>query len=252
MAAAPLSGVIPRLRRIALGIVCMLLLFAAGYPLAGWIGSSIPENGDTDAEVVHPGGTVRIMVETNGTHTGIVVPVMTSVKDWRTTFPSAAMPAFNGEMPTHLSIGWGEREVFMNVATWGDLKAGTVLRIATTGGDALMRVSGYVRPMAGPNHRPLEISVAQYERLVEAIERPLPRLRPGKRRQMLRGAYGDDTYYEASGTYTLINTCNTWVGDTLADAGIEMGMWTPFAGGVMKWIPQPEVSEPPRFQSLTS
>ena len=28
-------------------------------------------------------------------------------------------------------------------------------------------------------------------------------------------------------------------GETLAQAGVKMGRWTPFAGGVMKWIPKP-------------
>lgn len=225
--------------RAALAIVGVLALVALGYPLAGWIGSSIPENASappvSDAE-----DTVEIMVETNGTHTGIVVPVVSAAKDWRETFPSAALPDAHGRVPTHLSIGWGEREVFLNVPTWGDLRAATALRIATLGGDALMRVSHYVRPLPGENHRPVRISTAQYERLVAAIERPLPDIDPGETREILQGTFAEDAYYEASGTYTLLNTCNTWVGDTLAEAGIEMGTWTPFAGGVMKWIPRPE------------
>jgi len=30
------------------------------------------------------------------------------------------------------------------------------------------------------------------------------------------------------------------IADALAAAGVEMGQWTPLAGGVMKWIPQGE------------
>lgn len=241
MAASSVSGLKGKLLRAALVFVGVLTVVVLGYPLAGWIGSSIPAN-RSETQVSDSEQTVQIMVETNGTHTGIVVPVVTATKDWRETFPSAAVPDSRGRMPTHLSIGWGEREVFLNVPTWGDLRAATALRIATLGGDALMRVSHYVRPLPGKNHRPLRISTAQYERLVAAIERPLPTLAPGETREILQGTFVDDAYYEAAGTYTLINTCNTWVGATLAEAGIEMGMWTPFAGGVMKWIPQPESS----------
>lgn len=112
------------------------------------------------------------------------------------------------------------------------------------GGDPLMRVSHYVRPAPGPNHRPVVITRKQYERLVSAIERALPRLREGETRTALQGTYADDAYYDSVGSYTLVNTCNTWVGDTLAEAGIAMGMWTPFAGGVMKWIPEPAPEMP--------
>jgi len=236
LAAASFHRIGRRLLRGVLALLAVLALLVVGYPLAAWVGSSIPAN-----EAVDLAGeeTVQIMVETNGTHTSIVVPVVTAAKDWRETFPSAAVPRPDGRMPTHLAIGWGEREVFLNVPTWGDLKASTALRIATVGGDPLMRVSHYVRPAPGPHHRPLEVSTTQYARLVSAIESALPELAPGETREILQGTFVDDAYYDALGSYSLANTCNTWVGDTLAEAGVEMGRWTPFAGGVMKWIPQP-------------
>lgn len=239
MAKAPLPGLIRGLARAALAIVGAILLFAVGYPLAAWIGSSIPES---SAQAAAPGAQdmIEIMVETNGTHTGIIVPVFSAQKDWRETLPSAALPRPDGRLPTHLAIGWGEREVFLNVPAWGDLKASTALRIATVGGDPLMRVSHYVRPGPSPHHRPLQITQDQYRRLVAAIERSLPEVPPGETREILRGTFVEDAYYDATGSYTLVNTCNSWVGDTLAEAGVEMGMWTPFAGGVMKWIPEPE------------
>lgn len=243
MAAASVSGVtrspvVRRLLRAGLAILAVLVALAVGYPLAAWIGSSIPRH-ETVAATGETSETVQIMVETNGTHTGIIVPIVTATKDWRESLPSAARRDAYGRYPTHLSLGWGEREVFLNVPTWGDLKASTALRIATTGGDALMRVSHYVRPAPSPNHRPVTITQAQYARLVAAIERALPEVAEGEDRPVLTGTYVDDAYYEAKGSYSLANTCNTWVGNTLAEAGIEMGLWTPFAGGVMKWIPEP-------------
>ena len=48
-----------------------------------------------------------------------------------------------------------------------------------------------------------------------------------------------DVFYDARGAYTLVDNCNAWIGDTLAAAGVPMGRWTPFAGGVMKWVPEP-------------
>lgn len=211
------------------GIALLALLFF----LAGWIGSSVPRNGETP-EVA---AGITIMVETNGTHTGIVMPVVTPEKDWRETFQSAIIRP-DGRVPTHIAVGWGEREVFLDVPTWGDLKASTALRIATTGGEPIMRVSHYVRPAPSETHRPVTISREAYARMVEAIEASLPPA--DAQREILRGTNPADAYYRAVGKYSLAYTCNSWVGDMLAEGGIQMGWWTPFAGGVMKWIAVPE------------
>ncbi len=226
----------PPLRRIGFAALALLMLPAAGFPLAGWIGSAVPVN----SGAAQPQHGVTIMVETNGVHTGIVVPIANAQKDWRSTFPSAALPVRGGQLPTHLAIGWGEREIFLNVPEWSDLSPATALRIAALGGDAVMRVSHYVRPAPSENHRPVTLSEAQYARLVQAIEAALPAPPPGGTREILHGSYSDDAYYLANGSYSLANSCNTWVGEVLAGAGVEMGWWTPFAGGVMKWIPVPK------------
>jgi len=214
----------------------VVALPVAGFPLAAWIGSSIPVNSGW----APPAHGVTIMVETNGVHTGIVVPVATAQKDWRETFPSAAVPRPDGRLPTHLAIGWGEREIFLNVATWDDLDAGTALRIAVLGGDAVVRVGHYVRPAPSESHRPITINEAQYARLVALIEDAMPAPAPGGPREILRGSYSSDAYYTANGHYTLAYSCNSWVGEVLAEAGVKMGWWTPFAGGVTKWIEPPE------------
>ncbi|TIX50771.1 DUF2459 domain-containing protein [Alteraurantiacibacter aquimixticola] len=217
-----------------LGAALLLLAIIVVYPLTGWLGSAIPRNDPTP--VIAEG--VTIMVETNGTHTGVIMPIVTSEKDWRETFPSAGQPTGRG-MPTHVAVGWGEREVFLNVPTWGDLKPGTALRIAVFGGEPIMRVSHYVRPAPGLDHRPVTISREAYLTMVLAIEDSLP---PADGpRTILRGTSPADAYYDANGTYTLAYTCNSWVGDILAEADIQMGLWTPFSGGVMKWIEPPAV-----------
>jgi len=222
--------------RVILSVFATLTLIMVAYLAAAWVGSTIPQNSDWTP----PDNGVEIMVETNGTHTSIVVPIVTQHKDWRETFPSAARAVPSGELPTHIAIGYGEREVFLQVPTWGDLEARTALRIATVGGKSLVRVSRYVRPAASEYHRPLRISDEEYVRLVEAIEAAMPDVPPGETREELRGTYADDAYYDALGDYTMINNCNSWIGARLAEAGIPMGLWTPLAGGVMKWIPEPD------------
>ena len=216
------------------GILAVPLILIAVFFLAAWIGSSIPRN----AGWSEPATGIPVMIESNGVHTGIVMPIVTAEKDWRTTFPSAGMPREqDGYLPTHVAIGWGEKEVFLNTPTWGDLKPGTVARIILSGGEGVMRVAHYLNPQPSPDHRWITLRPAEYRKLVEQIEAALPPLPAGEERYSYDSYERGARYYDANGRYTVTNTCNQWVGDTLAAAGIEMGWWTPLAGGVMKWIP---------------
>ena len=209
--------------RVLAGLATLILLFF----LAAWIGSSIPRNGNWE----EPAEGVEIMVETNGVHTAIVMPLVTPQKDWRVDFPASDL--VDPTRPyTHVSVSWGEREVFLNTPSWADLTPSTALG-AMVGGDGLLHVSHYVRPAPSEDARPLTISEDQYARLIAAIEREI--LTPPARRSY-PGYENYDVFYDAPGTYHLGQTCNQWTSDTLAEAGIETGWWTPMAGGVMKWV----------------
>ena len=208
------------------GLAAVLLLFA----LSGWIGSSIPRNDDWR----EPASGIEIMVGTNGVHTELVMPLVTPEKDWRGDFPARDLPMPNRDY-THVAVSWGEREVFLNTPTWWDLSPMTVLRIVGVGGEGLMHVAHYVRPAPSEDYRPLTLTRAEYRRLVAAIERTVPQ--GEKLRYPGYGAH--DVFYEAPGRYTVTNTCNQWTSNTLARAGVRTGWWTPFASGVMRWVPAP-------------
>jgi uncharacterized protein (TIGR02117 family) len=219
-----------RLGKILGAVLAGLVLALGLFALAGWIGSSIPRNSGWR----EPADGIEIMVGTNGVHTELVLPLVTPEKDWRAEFPAADVPLSNAPY-THLAISWGEKEVFLNTPTWWDLSPVTVLRIAGVGGEGLLHVAHYVRPAPSDDNRPLVLTPAQYRRLVAAIERSVPR---GER--VRYDGYGpQDVFYDAPGHYTASSTCNQWTSDRLAEVGVETGWWTPFAGGVMKWVPAP-------------
>lgn len=219
-----------RLWRVATAILAGIALAFALFALTGWIGSSIPRNADWE----EPARGVEIMVETNGVHTAIVMPLVTPQKDWRAEFPATDI-ALPYRPYTHISVSWGEREVFLNTPTWWDLSPVTAARVIGIGGDGLLHVAHYVRPLPSRHHRPVTLTPQQYARLVAAIEGSLP-----TGRRVRYDGYGQqDVFYDAPGRYTASNTCNQWTSDMLAEAGVQTGWWTPFAGGVMKWVPVP-------------
>jgi uncharacterized protein (TIGR02117 family) len=215
--------------RTARAVFGWLALAIGLYMLAGWIGSAVPRNADWR----EPAGGVEIMIETNGVHTAIVMPLVTAQKDWRTDFPAGDLAAPDRPY-THLALSWGEREVFLETPTWADLSPVTVLRIIGIGGEGVLHAAHYVRPAPDATIRPLRLSTADYARLVARIEREIP---PRSARQRYAGYDAYDVFYDGVGRYTPIHTCNEWTSAMLADAGIRTGWWTPFAGGVMRWVP---------------
>jgi len=219
-----------RLGRLLGAVVAGILLALLFYALLGWIGSSIPRN----AGWREPPSGVEIMVETNGVHTALVLPLVTPERDWRPIFPDSDVAA-PGPGYTHIAISWGEKQVFLDTPTWWDLRPWTVLRIVGIGGDGVLHVAHYIRPAPADDIRPLRVTHGEYARLVAAIDRSLPR----SPRVRYPGYGPQDVFYDAPGHYTVDNTCNQWTSNVLAAAGVKTGWWTPMAGGVMKWVPPP-------------
>lgn len=213
-------------RALALGTVLAVALFL----IAAWIGSSIPRNADWQ----EPETGVAILVHSNGVHTALILPAVTPARNWHHTFPLADIAA-PARAYSHVSISWGEREVFLNTPTWWDLSPRTALRVVGLGGDGLLHVSHYVRPAPDENTRVLHLRDGEYRRLVSAIETQLGPRWPGRR---YPGYGSQDVFYETGGRYTVVRTCNQWTSDMLAAAGVRTGRWTPLAGGVMKWLPE--------------
>ena len=103
------------------------------------VGSAIPRNGGWHEPDPGDAATVEIMVGTNGVHTELVLPLVTREKDWRADFPAADVTLQRADY-THVAVSWGEKEVFLNTPTWGDLSPLTVLRIVGVGGEECHRV----------------------------------------------------------------------------------------------------------------
>ncbi|MFU7528293.1 TIGR02117 family protein [Qipengyuania sp. ASV99] len=205
-----------------------ILLFA----LSGWIGSSLPRNSDWVEPEPGEGRTVEIMVGSNGVHTEIVMPLITPEMDWRTVFPVSDIAARDRPY-THVAVSWGERAFFLETPTWWDLNPLTAIR-AMTGGEAVLHIAHYVRPAPSDDYRVLRLRPEEYRMLVETVRAQLVE---GERREVLPGYAAHDVFYTVRGTYHIGNTCNQWTSDQLARAGVITAWWTPFPGGVMKWLP---------------
>jgi uncharacterized protein (TIGR02117 family) len=212
-------------RRAALLLLGIVTLYLG----TALIGSYIPANPNW-AET--PDG-VTIYVETNGHHTGIVVPVAAAGIDLSLTFRPTDL-ADKRLAGNWLAIGWGDRNFYLNTKTWSDLRPGTALSALIGSGQTLLHVDHLDQPYPDDQQRAVRISRAEYSRLIAQF---MATLKPGEDGYpvAIPGYDERDLFYEAKGHYSLLRTCNGWTAETLGNAGIKAPLWTPFSGGVMRW-----------------
>ncbi len=211
------------LRRFALSLFACV----AAYLLAALIGSHWPVNRDWRGAA----SGVTVYVASNGYHTGIVVPAQTAAFDWDRYAPPRDLgdPSLAGRW---LLFGWGDRDFYLNTPTWAEFDVRTGLIAITGSGSTLVHVDHMDAPEDAIEIRKLVLTPAEYGRLTAFIAGTFA---PGT---AIKGYTGRDRFYPARGRYSLFRTCNAWTGEALAAAGVKIGAWTPFEGGVMRWFPE--------------
>lgn len=197
------------------------------YALAGLIGGAIPANADWRP----PREGVRIFVESNGVHTGIVVPKTAAGVDWRPLIrpEHLADPRYGGH--PFLSFGWGDRAFYLETPTWSEVKPSTVLAAARGSRDTLVHVDHVSEPRPGVDVRAITLRPDEYRRLAGFIRRTL-----AERPRHYPGYAAWDVFYDARGQYSFRRTCNAWTGEALRHAGVRVGAWTPFPVTVLNWF----------------
>lgn len=210
-----------------------LALFVALYLLAALTGSVFPANQNWKS----PDDGIELFIETNGIHTGIIMPIWSDTHDWTPLIRPEHLsdPSLYG---SHILVGWGHEGVYRNTREWTDLQIGDALSAVFGSEEVLIHVYHLKFPQAYPHYRRrLKVSEAEYRKIATAIEARFA-LDNQQSSQPSPGYAKDDLFYRSHGHYSAFNTCNNWTNDVLKQAGIRTGRWTPFQGGVMRWIPE--------------
>lgn len=151
-------------------------------------------------------------------HTDILVPLTPEARD-AFGFLEPDVPLTEAEW---LLIGWGARDFYTTTGSFRDVSARAVLR-AVTGDRSVMRVEqfGPLGPLDGFTE--ISMDTATFSTLLDDIADSFagPRLD-------VPGLSGDDHFFPGKGRFHVFRTCNVWVGRVLRDAGLRVGIWTPF------------------------
>ena len=230
--ASALHKVVRLLRRIGLGLLALLLL----YGLLALLLPLIPVGPEATAP---PPEGATVWVESNGVHTQFVVPTRNATIDWEQRFPSEWFPELTYPC-AFVAIGWGDKGFYLETPNWSDLRLSVAFKAAFFLGSAAAHVEWIpYEPEPGKRCRKLVLTEAQYRRLVDYLLATFQLDEAGRFRRIDHPGYNTrDAFFEASGTYSLVRTCNQWTGSGLAAIDVRTGLWTPFAGNVLRWLPE--------------
>lgn len=203
--------------------VLRLLLVPLTYIALAFILSYIPVNSiEITEDHVH-----SVYLTTNGTHADVILPK-------ELLSPALEKDLITQETDQFYAFGWGDRDFFINTPTWADLEVSTALKALFTPTETLMHVNRH----AAKESDWLEVKLTN-EQLSQLQAEILSgfAIQKGNAKTHVAGHtyFGHDEFYDGSGSYTCLYTCNTWLNSTMKKCGVKAALWTPFDFGVLHW-----------------
>lgn len=160
-------------------------------------------------------------------HSDIVLDLSKTTQKWSDLFPTL----IKGKKG-YLAFGWGDKETYLNTPTWDDLKTSTALKALFSNSPSLVHVSYYRSIKNFQNIKVIRLSKEQQQALEKALLKSFD-----FKGKTYKGYRRNDLFCTSPYSYNLINTCNTWTGDTLRDANISVSYWTPLSQNVIHSLP---------------
>jgi uncharacterized protein (TIGR02117 family) len=174
-------------------------------------------------------GEHPVFVCASAVHADLVVPIHDMATDWRSIFPDVASNSAEGG---YLAIGWGDLGFYHDTPTWSDVKLSTVLRALSGLGPTTLHVLATDQPGNHASCQSLYVDRPGREALDAFILASIARDGSGAAKLLDHPTNGE-AFYAAQGYYSPWRTCNAWVEQALAAAGLRHAAWAPFSFGVM-------------------
>lgn len=192
----------------------------AAYMIGGVAGAVVPAR--TAAFPPEP-PSVEVLLIAGPIHYDFLLP---ATPETRAAFGFAEWAGVRVAAPDTewLVVGWGAQAFYTTVGTYWDLSPRALWR-AIAGDSAVLRISSVGALPPELPYRRLSLSRSQYDALLAAIRDSVPEGPGGP--VFLQLAEGGGAFYRAEGPFNLFRTCNVWVAERLAAAGVPIGRWTP-------------------------
>jgi len=214
------------LKAAALGLACLVgvivvLALVSARPADPAL---YPPKPDQPSTLVH--------VVSHGWHSGIALSreALKAAAARQSLGKLAAVLDRFGAFPV-LEIGWGDERFYQETPTAADVNVRSALRaLFQPGNTAVLHVVGLERSAPQVFRRAdivgVRLSEAGLDRLARYFDAAIAPDAEGRPREIGQGLYGPSLFYAATGTFSVLQVCNHWVGRGLAEAGLPYA-WLP-------------------------
>ena len=218
--------------RILFTVLVSVLFFIVFYLSTAFICARISVN-----DVVSKEGNVTVYIKSNGVHTDLVLPVKSRKLDWSKIFPYANTKGKDSTSKL-LALGWGDKGFYLNTPTWGDLTLSTAFKAMFGLSTSALHTTYLDTIQVSGTCKKILMTQNEYDLLVRYIKRTISTNRGKSIFIPTNAVYGtNDAFYEASGSYHLFSTCNTWTNRALKYSNKKACFWTPFDTGILNQYP---------------
>lgn len=218
-----------RVFRLIVRIVVSILLFLGFYFGLAFVGGRI----ESDKIQTKAKKKYKVLILSNGVHTDIVLPVKSELANWKELFPvknTRGKKDHNG----WIAFGWGDKGFYLNTPTWGDLTVSTAFKAVSGLSSTALHVTYRDSiKLDSSNCIPILLTRNEFIGLKQYIIQSYQKKQNKPIFIPTNAVYSDDdAFYEATGTYHLFNTCNTWTNESLKACNQKACSWTPFESGI--------------------
>jgi len=155
-----------------------------------------------------------VYVVGHGWHTGVVIPadaVFAKLPQLQQRFAGAS----------RIEVGWGDAGFYQNPKP----TAAIALRAMFTPSPTVMHVvavpNDVVSYFPASTVKPLMLSESQLQSLLSFVASSFAEQK-GDLVSLTKGIYGNSQFYQATGSYYVMNTCNKWTAKALKSAGVKV------------------------------
>lgn len=126
-----------------------------------------------------------------------------------------------------IEIGWGDEQFYRFAPSISNVTASMAFSaLSGMNETTVLHVVGLTRtPEAtfrNSDLQRIELSVRGMDKLMRGVAVTFAPNAAGEPVELGQGIYGPSLFYRARGHYSLLNTCNMWLGDLLAMAGLKV------------------------------
>jgi uncharacterized protein (TIGR02117 family) len=177
---------------------------------------------------------IPIYILTNGVHTDIVLPIKNEQYNWSNQLKFQHTKSKDLTCK-YVALGWGDKGFYLETPTWADLKASTALKATTGLSSSAMHVTFYKKMNESKTCKKIVISSENYKKLIAFISKSFQTKSGEFLKIETNSVYGNhDVFYEATGSYSLFYTCNSWANQALKSANQKAALWTISDSGIFR------------------